>query len=61
MKKESTIAQRESRKTAKIKVEDEEKQPIANEELKNAQPFKESALAAIDCIDKLWLSFHPSH
>lgn len=53
MKKESTIAQRERRKTSKIKIEDEEKQSIANEKLKNVQQLKESALAAIDCIDKL--------
>ncbi|KAK8861127.1 hypothetical protein M9Y10_012822 [Tritrichomonas musculus] len=52
VKKESDVAQREEEKTAKIKAEAEEKQAIASEELKKAQPLKAQALAAIDCIDK---------
>ncbi|OHS95209.1 Dynein heavy chain family protein [Tritrichomonas foetus] len=56
VKKESEIAQREEAKTAKIKAEAEEKQAIASEELKKAQPLKEQALAAIDCIEKAALT-----
>ena len=52
VKKESDIAQREEQKTSVIKAEAEEKQAIASEELKKAQPLKAQALAAIDCIDK---------
>ncbi|KAH0788142.1 Dynein heavy chain family protein [Histomonas meleagridis] len=52
VKKESEIVQREEQKTAKIKQEAEEKQSIATEELKKAQPLKAQALEAIDCIDK---------
>ena len=56
VKKESEIAQREEAKTAKIKAEAEEKQAIATEELKKAQPLKEQALSAIDCIEKASLT-----
>jgi dynein heavy chain len=52
VKKESEAAQREEQKTSKIKAEAEEKQAVAAEELKKAQPLKEQALEAIDCIDK---------
>jgi dynein heavy chain len=50
--KESEAAEREEAKTAKIKAEAQEKQLVASEELKKAQPLKEQALDAIDCIDK---------
>jgi len=50
--KESQIAQKEEAKTATIKAEAEEAQAIASEELKKAQPLKQQALEAIDCIDK---------
>jgi dynein heavy chain len=47
VKKESEAAQREEVKTSKIKAEVEEKQAVAAEDLKKAQP-----LDAIECIDK---------
>jgi dynein heavy chain len=52
VKKESEAAEREAEKTAVIKAEAEQKQQVASEELKKAQPLKEQALEAIDCIDK---------
>ena len=52
VKKESELAQREEQKTSKIKAEAEEKQAIASEELKKAQPLKQQAMEAINCIDK---------
>ena len=52
MKQESEVAQREEQKTAKVKLDAEEKQASATEDLKKAQPLKEQALEAIACIDK---------